>query len=296
MIGTRHLSKSGVAVSDLGLGCASLAGIFSPVTEADARATIDGAFRAGLRYFDTAPSYGYGLSERRVGDSLRGLSGFTLSSKAGRLLAPGAMSDPGGWPAGLPFTPRFDYTYDGIMRSFEDSLQRLGLSRIDIIYLHDIGAYTHGTENGPQTFKTAMSEGYRALETLRRSKRIGAIGIGVNETAVLLDALDHGDWDVFLLAGRYTLLEQAPLRDLFPACAKRGIDMVIGGPFNSGILAGGTTFDYGDIPLAVRTKVKAIASICLHHNVELPAAALQFCRAHPQVKSTILWVRAHPTS
>jgi len=292
MIRRNHLAKSKVPVSALGLGCASLAGIFQPVPMQVARETIELAFASGIRYFDTAPFYGYGRSERMVGDVLRGSAGFTLSSKAGRLLKPGAMADPGAWVDALPFSPIFDYSYDGIMRSVEDSLQRLGLSRIDIIYMHDIGNLTHGPDDGPRMFRAAMSEGYRALESLRCNKQIGAIGLGVNESNVLLEALDFGDWDVFLLAGRYTLLEQKPLFDLFPACEKRSIDIIIGGPFNSGVLAGGATFDYATIPDPVQKRVKSLAALCADHKVELPAAALQFCSAHPLVKSTIPGPRA----
>ncbi|MBK5933512.1 D-threo-aldose 1-dehydrogenase [Rhodovulum imhoffii] len=273
-------------ITALGMGCASLAGIFHPVPEPQALATIRAAHEAGIRYFDTAPFYGHGLSEHLVGAALRGRDAV-VSTKAGRLLRPGPMADPGAWVAPLPFTPVFDYSHDGVLRSVEDSLQRLGRDRVDIVYLHDIGSQTHGSERGPALFRMAMEGGYRALDRLRSEGILSAIGLGVNETRVCLDALGHGDWDVFLLAGRYTLLEQSPLDDLFPACTRAGTRIVIGGPFNSGVLVGGETFDYGAIPHAVESRVRTIHRICDAHAVALPAAALAFCAAHPLVKSTI---------
>lgn len=283
---TNRLTKSGIAISALGLGCASLGGIFSPVTDQDADDNIRNALDNGITYFDTAPFYGYGLSEHRTGRGLRNKPAV-VSTKVGRLLRPGAAADPGAWVDALPFTPVFDYSYDAIMRSFEDSLQRIGRDRIDILYLHDIGNLTHGPNDGPHHFETAMNGGYRALETLRSGGVIGAIGIGVNEVQVCLDVLERGDWDVFLLAGRYTLLEQAPLKDLFPACQRSSTDIVIGGPFNSGVLAGGDKYDYVAVPRHVADKVQRIRAICADHGVELPSAALAFCNAHEIVKSTI---------
>ena len=281
------LSSTDVSLTELGLGAASLAGIFRAVPEQDARATIAEALEQDIRYFDTAPFYGHGLSERFVGDGLRGQVDATLSSKVGRVLEPGVIADRGAWATPLPFSPVYDYSYDGIMRSYEHSLHRLGLDRIDILYLHDIGNLTHGAEAGPELFETAMTDGYRALDELRSAGAVSAIGLGVNETQVCQDALQRGDWDVFLLAGRYTLLEQAPLDDLLPACANAGTDIVIGGPFNSGVLVGGDTFDYDRVPADVARKVQRLDEICSAHNVPLPAAALQFPLAHPVVKSTI---------
>jgi D-threo-aldose 1-dehydrogenase len=280
------IGNTGALVSEIGLGCASLSGIFTPVGDADARATIDEALDNGIRYFDTAPFYGHGRSERLTGDQLRGKN-YVLSTKVGRLLQPGAPADPGAWVQGLPFTPVYDYSYDGVMRSFDASLQRLGLDRIDIIFMHDIGNLTHGDTDGPRQFKIAMSGGYKAMDTLRREGRVKAIGLGVNESQVILDAMQHGDWDVHLLAGRYTLLEQAPLDDLFPACAKAGSRIIIGGAYNSGVLAGGNSFDYGAVPPHIVERVTAIRKVCAAHSVDLPAAALAFCRAHPLVVSTV---------
>ena len=282
-----RLGRTGLAVSELGLGGASLAGIFRPVAKSDARDTIARALDAGLTYLDTAPFYGHGLSERLIGDGIRGRRDVVLSSKAGRLLVPGRIRDPGPWAEALPFTPVYDYSYDGVMKSYEASLHRLGLDRIDILYLHDIGTLTHGAKAGPELFDQAMSGGYRALEALRDSGAISAFGLGVNETEVCLAALDHGDWDAFLLAGRYTLLEQTALNGLLAGCIASGTDIVVGGPFNSGVLAGGDSFDYGAVPAHVARKVQAMTRLCCAHNVPLPAAALRFPLAHPAVKSVI---------
>ena len=211
-----------------------------------------------------------------------------LSTKVGRLLRrnpTGAFADERRHP--LAFEAVYDYSYDGIMRSFEDSFQRLGLARIDILFVHDIGAYQHGAEANAMQMKTLRESGYRALETLRSAGEVAAIGIGVNEREVLLEAMEWGAWDVFLLAGRYTLLEQAPLDDLLPKCVAAGTSIVVGGPLNSGILAGRDTWNYRPAPSAIVERVTAIAGICDAHRVPLAAAALQFPLAHPAVAAII---------
>lgn len=286
-IDTTQLGRADIEITQLGLGCASLAGIFHPVPQAQARATIAAALEAGITYFDTAPFYGHGLSERLTGDGIRGHDGVVLSSKVGRLLTPGVTEDPGAWVQALPFTPVYDYSYEGIMRSYEASRQRLGLDRIDMLYIHDIGTLTHGPEAGPALFEQAMTGGYRALDELRSAGEIAGFGLGVNEVAVCEAALERGDWDAFLLAGRYTLLEQSPLDTLMAACVDRGTDIVIGGPFNSGVLVGGDSFDYGAIPPEIAAKVQAMTRVCDAHDIPLPAAALRFPLAHPAVKATI---------
>jgi D-threo-aldose 1-dehydrogenase len=187
----------------------------------------------------------------------------------------------------MPFEPVYDYSYDGIMRSFEDSLQRLGLARIDMLYVHDIGVYQHGPEAHPGLMRILRESGYRALEELRRSGAVQAIGIGVNEREVLLEALEWGEWDAFLLAGRYTLLEQAPLDDLLPKCLKAGTSIVVGGPLNSGILAGRDTWNYQTAPPQIVARANAIRAACDRHAVPLAAAALQFPLAHPAVAAII---------
>jgi D-threo-aldose 1-dehydrogenase len=261
------------------------------VTQAEGEALVRAAWDGGVRYVDTAPFYGVGAAERRVGDALRDRprDEWVLSTKVGRLLRP--RRQPGGATDGrlapMPFEVIYDYSYDGIMRSVEDSYQRLGLARIDILYVHDIGVYQHGAEAHAAHMRTLKDSGYRALDELKRGGVVSAIGIGVNESAVLLEALAFADWDVFLLAGRYTLLEQAPLDDLLPLCAARGTSIVVGGPLNSGILAGRDTWNYAAAPADVVSRVTAIRAICDRHNVPLAAAALQFPLAHPQVAAII---------
>lgn len=288
----RHrVGQTKLEISTLGLGSASLAGNIAPVAETDARATITAALDAGISYVDTAPFYGFGKSERIVGDQVRARrESVVLSTKCGRLLAPqfGPYDPPNTWRDPLPFVDVFNYTYDAIMRSFEDSLQRLGLNRIDILYVHDIGTLTHGAErNGQLWDQLANQGGYKALRELRDGGTIGAIGLGVNEWEVLMDALALGDWDVFLLAGRYTLLEQTSLSPFLETCLKRGASVVCGGPFNSGILVGGDTWNYDRAPAAILDKVKKLSAVCATHSVSLPAAALKFPLTHPALASVI---------
>ncbi len=288
------LGSTGVAVTRLGFGAASLGNLYRAVDDATARATAVAAWDAGLRYFDTAPYYGFGLSERRVGDVLRAHPDeYVLSTKVGRLIVPCAKAeDKHGFCSPMPFAPVYDYSYDGIMRSFEDSLQRLGLSRIDIIYMHDIGRVTHGKRH-EELFAIAMDGGYKAMHRLREQGLVRAIGLGVNEYEVCEQAMAYGDFDCFLLAGRYTLLEQGALDSFFPACAKKGVSIVIGGPYNSGILAVGTkskqamTYNYASAPAEIIQKAQRIEQICDRHKVPLAAAALQFPLGHPVVASVI---------
>lgn len=295
----RQIGKTGLDVTVLGFGGAPLGNLYAPVEEAEARASIEQAWSAGRRYFDTAPFYGYGLSERRVGDALRAFprDQFVLSTKVGRLIRRGWHESKAQemFRSPMPFHAAFDYSYDAVMRSIEDSYQRLGLDRIDIALIHDIGETTHGPRH-VETMKTAMEGGYRALDDLRRNGQIAAIGLGVNETAVCLEAMRHGDFDCFLLAGRYTLLEQAALDDLLPACLARGVSLIIGGPFNSGILAradaADATYNYEAAPAEIRGKVRQLTGICAAHGVSLPAAALQFTLAHPAVVSVIPGARS----
>lgn len=286
----RQIGRTSLKLTELGLGCATLGGSRIDVARQAAEDIVSAAWGAGVRYVDTAPFYGVGQAERAVGDAMRDhpRDEWVLSTKVGRLLRPnptGVHADGRHHP--LPFDPVYDYSYDGIMRSFEDSFQRLGLARIDILYVHDIGVYQHGPEAHPSHMKALRDSGYRALESLRGSGAITAFGIGVNEREVLLEAMEWGQWDAFLLAGRYTLLEQAPLDDLLPKCVAAGTSIVVGGPLNSGILAGRDTWNYNPAPPEVAARVKAIAAICDSHNVPLPAAALQFPLAHPAVAAII---------
>ena len=282
----RRVGQTALEVTTLGLGGATLAGIFARVPAEQARATVAHALDMGITYVDTAPQYGLGRSEHLVGDVVRERrAGTVLSTKVGRLLAPvtDGRQDKGNWIDPLPFNQVYDYSYDGVMRSFEDSLQRLGLSSVDIIYVHDIGVATHGVEGNKPLWQQLASGGYKALRELRDGGVIKAIGLGVNEWEVLMDAFALGDWDVFLLAGRYTLLEQTSLDPFLTTCVKRGASVVVGGPFNSGILVGGETFNYAKAPETVVAKVKAIEAVCRDFGVPLPAAALQFPLTHPAV-------------
>src|SRR5437762_11842507 len=286
----RRIGRTSLEVTVLGLGCATLGGTRIPVTRQGAEAIVHAAWEAGVRYVDAAPYYGFGQAERSVGDALRDepRDEWVLSTKVGRLLRPFPQTAPEpGRTHPLPFGVAYDYSYDGILRSVEDSLQRLGLARIDILYVHDIGTYQHGAEAHPGLMRTLRESGYRALEELRRSGAVTAIGIGVNEREVLLEALEWGAWDAFLLAGRYTLLEQGPLEDPLPKCLARGTSIVVGGPLNSGILAGRDTWTYNPAPPAILERVKAIAAVCDTHQVPLAAAALQFPLAHPAVAAKI---------
>jgi D-threo-aldose 1-dehydrogenase len=286
----RQIGRTKLQVTELGLGCATLGGSRIGVARQAAEDIVAAAWEAGVRYVDTAPFYGVGQAERAVGDAMRDhpRGEWVLSTKVGRLLKPnptGVFSDGRTHP--LPFDPVYDYSYDAIMRSVEDSYQRLGLAKIDILYVHDIGAYQHGAEVHAGHMKILRESGYRALEGLRASGAVSAFGIGVNEREVLLEAMEWGQWDAFLLAGRYTLLEQAPLDDLLPKCVTAGTSIVVGGPLNSGILAGRDTWNYETAPPDVVARVKAIAAVCDSHHVPLPAAALQFPLAHPAVGAII---------
>lgn len=286
----RRIGHTALEVTALGLGCATLGGSRIDVSRREAETIVRTAWEAGVRYIDTAPYYGFGQAERCVGDAMRDVprDEWVLSTKAGRLLRPHrSSSETLEHRDRMPFEAVYDYSYEGIMRSFEDSLQRLGLARIDILYVHDIGAMQHGGEAHPKLMRTLRDSGYRALEELRSNGAVQAIGIGVNEREVLLEALEWGGWDAFLLAGRYTLLEQAPLDDLLPKCLEAGTSIVVGGPLNSGILAGRDTWNYRIAPPEIVARVNAIKAVCDGHRVPLSAAALQFPLAHPAVAAVI---------
>jgi D-threo-aldose 1-dehydrogenase len=298
MITRRNLGKTGLTVTELGFGAAPLGNLFKPLPDATARETLAAAEQAGFGYYDTAPFYGFGLSERRLGDSLRSRKDIVLSTKVGRLLkpVPGPVDEAvvrHGYATPMPFEPVYDYSYDAVMRSFRESLQRLGLSRIDLLYIHDIGRLTHGDANAARMAELTKGGGLKALEELRSAGAISGFGMGVNEIPACLEVMAHARLDVILLAGRYTLLEQNALDELFPACEAAGTAIVVGGPYNSGILAVGTKtsvplyYDYEPAPAAVIEKVRKIESVCDRHAVPLAAAALQFPLAHSIVASVI---------
>jgi D-threo-aldose 1-dehydrogenase len=298
MIARRSLGQTGLDVTELGFGTAPLGNLFRPLADDAARATLAAAETAGFGYYDTAPFYGFGLSERRFGDALRARADIVLSTKVGRLLrpVPGPVNEREprhGYATPMPFEPVFDYSYDAVMRSYEASLHRLGLSRIDILYIHDIGRLTHGDQNDARMDELIRGGGLKALEELRAAKAIAGFGMGVNEIPACLEVMSHARLDVILLAGRYTLLEQNALDELFPRCAAAATAIVVGGPYNSGILAVGTKsgaplfYNYEPAPPQVIEKVRAIEAVCARYDVPLAAAALQFPLSHPLVASVI---------
>jgi D-threo-aldose 1-dehydrogenase len=293
----RALGRTGVGVTALGLGTAPLGNLYRSISDAAARETVHVAIELGIRYFDTAPYYGFGLSERRVGEALSGQADVVVSTKAGRLLKPAPDVDTAGERHGflspMPFEPEFDYSHDGILRSHEESLQRIGLASIDILLIHDIGRQTHGDAHAAKLTQLIDGGGLDALRRLRDEKTVSAIGLGVNEVEICLDLMDRVDLDVLLLAGRYTLLEQGALDELLPRCSKESVSVVIGGPFNSGILATGVSapaaprYNYSPAPAAIRERASRLEAVCTAHGVPLVAAALQFPLAHPAVSAVI---------
>jgi len=292
----RTLPRTGLRVPVFGLGCAQLGGLYRAMSDDDAALLIDAAWQRGVRMFDTAPYYGHTRSERRLADALaqRPRGEYVLSSKVGRLMRPapniGAVEN--GFVDPLPWRPEYDYSRDGVLRSFDDSLRRLRVSRLDIVYVHDIGPATHGPEHAAYWRQLTRGGGFRALEELRASGAAGAIGLGVNEWQVAHAAMDEIALDCTMLAGRYTLLEQGALVPFLAACARRGHAVIVAGPFNSGALAGGATFDYAPMPADVRERVLALQRLCEAHGVALATAALQFPLAHPAVVACVAGAHA----
>lgn len=295
----RRWLRSGLETTVMGFGAAPIGNIFRPINEEDSAGLIKAAWDAGVRYFDTAPMYGHGLSEARCGQGLRWYprNEFVLSTKVGRLLRsrPRAEIDFTPWVDGLPFEMRFDYSYDGAMRSIEDSLQRMALEHIDIAFIHDIDNYTHGRQQ-PAMFEQAMSGAAKALLKLRDEGVVKAIGVGVNEWQVAQEALVRNDFDCVLLAGRYTLLEQDALESFLPLCVERNASVVLGGGYNSGILATGAVpgakYNYAPAPEPVLERVRQIEHVCREFSVPLKAAALQFVLGHPAIPTNIPGARS----
>ncbi|WBJ98179.1 aldo/keto reductase [Shewanella sp. MTB7] len=290
------IANTNLSVNELGFGAATLGNLYHKVSDSNAHNALRKAYDCGINMFDTAPYYGFGLSERRVGDALReyDANNIVLSTKVGRVLRQcDKAEDKYGFCSPMPFEPIYDYSYDGIMRSFEDSIQRLCVSKIDIIYMHDIGAVVHG-EKHQQLFKIAMEGGYKAMDELRSQGLVSAIGLGVNEYEVCEQAMDYGYFNCFLLAGRYTLLEQEALKTFMPRCIKDNSSIVLGGPYNSGILATGTRregviphYNYAPATENIINRVKKLEAVCDLYNVPLASAALQFPLAHPSVVCVI---------
>ena len=296
-----HL-RAALSNAPLALGGAPLGNLFRTVTDADAGAVVAAALDGGIDYFDTAPHYGHGLSETRFGRALASVprERFLLSTKVGRLLAPWAEAPrvQHGYVDGLPMVQRYDYSYEGTLRSLDDSLARLALARIDIAYVHDIDVATHGAEQ-PARFRAMVGGALPALARRKADGALAAYGLGVNDVQVCLDTLAVADLDVILLAGRYTLADQTALPALLPQCEARGVAIVAGGPFNSGILATGARprdgsapyYNYAPAPADVVAKVARIEAVCAEFGVPLRAAALQFPRAHPAVACVLVGAR-----
>ena len=293
-IGTRHWDRrgdGGLRFTELGFGAAPLGNLYRAISDDDAQAILERAWEAGVRYYDTAPLYGLGLSETLLNRFLRGKprDEYVLSTKVGRLMkavAPEARIGFGKWFDVPARTEVYDYGYDGVMRSFEVSLERLGVDRVDILYGHDLDVFTHGSaEASLARLEEFMAGGYRALVALREQGAIGAFGAGLNEWQPCQWLAERGDFDLFLLAGRYTLLEQTALDSFLPLCEARGIGIVTGGPYNSGILATGARqgayYNYDLAPQGVLDRVSAIEAVCADHNVRLVDAAFQFPLLHP---------------
>jgi D-threo-aldose 1-dehydrogenase len=297
-VGTTHLS-----VTEYSFGTAGIAGLYRPCSDQLAFDTMQAAWDAGIRYFDTAPHYGLGLAERRVGDFLRNVSDGThvVSSKVGRLLTPvkDGENPRYGFVDPLPFDEIYDYSYDGIMRSHEFSLARMGVNRIDILFVHDIGKYTHGAERNAIYIRQLMDSGLKALSELKSSGAIAAYGLGVNEVPVCLDVLKDADLDCILMAGRYSLLDRSASAELLPLCRRKQVSLIVGGVFNSGILAtgavAGANFDYGPASDDVLARVSAMEKIAESHAIPLAAAAMQFPLREPLVASVLLGT-AKPSS
>jgi D-threo-aldose 1-dehydrogenase len=286
------LGRTELTVTRIGLGTAPLGGLFEDVSDEQARLTIDRAWELGVRLFDTAPLYGHGHSERRLGSALaaRPRGEYVLATKVGRLLradAPPEEGEPasGQWKGLPPENPVFDFSYDGTLRSVEESLERLGLNRVDVLHIHDPD--DHHDE--------ALEGAYRALDRLRSEGTIGAVGAGMNQVEMPLRFAREADFDCFLIAGRYTLLDQSALPELLPLCRDRGIGVIIGGVYNSGILADprpGATYDYSAAPPDLLERARAMETVCARHGVPLKAAAIQFPLVHPAVTSLLLGARS----
>jgi D-threo-aldose 1-dehydrogenase len=286
---TEHvrIGRTEVRVTRLGLGLAPIGGLYAPVGEAQARATVERGWELGIRFFDVAPLYGNGLAERRAGPVLAGKprGELTLSTKVGRLLRPGGADRQDIWAERAEVTPVFDFTAEGVRTSYAESLERLHLDRADILHLHDPDEH----------IGQAVAEALPALAELRARGEIGAVSAGMNETRLLADLVRTGELDCVLQAGRYTLLDQSADAELLPLCAEHGVSVIAAGVFNSGLLADprpGASFDYAPAGAAVLERALAVQAVCARHGVPLRAAAVQFPLTHPAVVSVLVGVRS----
>jgi len=282
----KTLGKTGLEVTRVGLGCAAIGGLYGDIPDEQAYAVVSRALSLGMNLFDTAPLYGYGKSEIRLGRALTGIprERFVLATKVGRLLVPkemGSTEQDGQWGNPPPVRPRFDFSYDAVMRSFEESLKRLNVDRIDILHIHDPDNH----------YDQAIRGAYSALDKLRSQRLIRGVSAGMNQSEMLARFAREGDFDCFLLAGRYSLLEQGALDELFPLCAKKNIGIMLGGTYNSGILAKelkpGAKYNYADAPPEILEKARGLQALASRYNVSLKAAASQFALAHPVVTTII---------
>lgn len=295
-LATRTLGRTGLEVSTLGLGGAPLGDIYERLDDAMAIATVEAAAGAGIRLFDTAPLYGQGSAEHRFGTALRRVprENYVLSTKVGRVLhpAPAGRTKTTRFVGGLDFNVEHNYTYDATMRSFEASLQRLGLPRVDVLLIHDADAWSHGPEEGPKKYREAMEGAHKALVELRDQGVIKGIGIGTNDIVYAAKFLREGDFDCMLMAGRYSLLEQPALAEVLPLALEKKVGVMLGGVLNSGILAtgpvAGATYNYTPAPPEIIDKVTKIERVCQNHNVPLPTAAIHFPLGHSAVASVVL--------
>jgi D-threo-aldose 1-dehydrogenase len=292
-----RIGNGGLEFTELGFGTAPLGNLFRAVCEEDAQAVLEAAWHGGVRYYDTAPLYGLGLAETRLNPFLRGQSrdDYVLSTKVGRLLQvcpPDQRTGIGKFFDTPSRREVYDYSHDGVMRSFEASLERLGVDRIDILFVHDLDVFTHGsTAAADARIEEFMRSGYGAMTALREQGMVKAIGAGINEWQRAQTLAERADLDLFLLAGRYTLLEQDALESFLPLCQQRGIGIVLGGPYNSGVLATGAKpgafYNYAEAPRDILDRVARIEGVCRRHGVRLIEAALKFPLAHPSVISVI---------
>jgi D-threo-aldose 1-dehydrogenase len=281
------LGRTQLEVTRLGFGTAPLGGLFEALTDEDAHRVVEAAWSAGIRFFDTAPQYGNGLAEQRLGAVLssKPRDQYVLATKVGRLLRAGAPPESDTFPGAPPLNPVFDFSYDGVMRSVEESVARMGIDRIDVLHIHDPDEH----------FEEALSGAYRALDRLRKEGTIKAVGAGMNQAEMLARFAREANFDCFLLAGRYTLLDQVGLQELLPLCLERGIAIIAGGVFNSGILADprpGTHYNYQAAPAELVERAARIKTVCERHGVSQKAVAIQFPLGHPAVQNVLTGCRA----
>lgn len=293
----RQVGRTALEISTLGFGGAGLGNLYRPIPEDQALEAVRESFAGGVRYFDTAPFYGFGLSELRLGRALAGVTPRpVISTKVGRRLVPTGPQDENvgreGYFTSRPYAPVFDYGYDAVMKSHEQSLERLGVPRVDILFCHDIGRLTHGAAHEARV-REFLGGGYRAMRELRDAGTVSAIGLGVNEWEVCVELMEHCEFDCIMLAGRYTLLEQLSLPTLLEQCVARDVSIICAGPFNSGILAAGSRdagrshYNYAPPPPEVVQRVERLEAVCEEFAVPLQAAALQFPLAHPAVAAVV---------